>query len=338
MTDAAILEQAAAWLAEGRPAALATVLRTWGSSPRPEGSQLAATADGAFVGSVSGGCVEAAVVEEAAAVLAGAPPRHLQYGVSDERAWSLGLACGGRIAVRVERADAALLRPLLEDLAARRPVVVVTPLPGGPPRLVHPGEAPGELDALVRRAVARDGSGQLDGPDGRLFLRAYAPPVRLVIVGAVHIAQALAPMAQLAGYDVVVADPRQGFATPERLPGAALLGEWPDAALRRLRPDARTAVVALSHDPKLDDPALFEALSSEAFYVGALGSRGSHAARLDRLRAEGVGEAALSRIRGPVGLDLGAVSPGEIAAAILAELVLHLRRPEAAGAPPFRGG
>jgi len=338
VTDAQILEQAATWLAAGRPAALATVLATWGSSPRPVGSQLAATADGAFVGSVSGGCVEAAVVEEAAAVLAGAPPRHLTYGVTDERAWSVGLACGGRIEVRVERAEAALLSPLLDDLEARRPAAVVTPLPGGPPRLLHPGEAPAALDAELRRAVARDASGIVEWADGPAFLRAYPPPVRLVVVGAVHITQALAPMARLAGFDVVVVDPRRGFATPERLPGATLAAEWPDAALRRLGPDARTAVVALSHDPKLDDPALFEALRSQAFYVGALGSRRSHAARLERLRAEGVAEADLARIRGPVGLALGAVSPGEIAASILAELVLHLRRPETAGAPPFPEG
>ena len=338
MTGSATLAQALAWASEGRPVALATVLSTWGSSPRPAGSQLAITDRGAFAGSVSAGCVEAAVVEEAATILAGGAPRLLQYGVSDERAWSVGLACGGRMEIRLEAADPGLLAPLLADLAARRPAAVVTRLPDGPSRLLHPGEAAPPLDALVRRALARDASGPADGPDGPVFIRAYPPPVRVAIVGAVHIAQALAPMARLAGYHVAVVDPRSGFATPERLPGVELLAEWPDAALRRLEPDARTAVVALSHDPKLDDPALLVALRSEACYVGALGSRRSHAARLERLRAEGLDEAALARIRGPIGLDLGAESPGEIAASILEELVLQLRRPEAGGVPPPRGG
>ena len=339
VTDAQILEQAAAWLAAGRPAALATVLATWGSSPRPVGSQLAATADGAFVGSVSGGCVEAAVVEEAAAVLAGAPPRLLDYGVTDERAWSVGLACGGRIEMRVERAEAALLAPLLDDLRPRRPAAVVTRAAGRAAAAPPPGRgaaAPRRRCGGPWRATP---PGSCEGADGPSFLRAYPPPVRLVaIVGAVHITQALAPMARLAGFDVVVVDPRRGFATPERLPGATLVAEWPDAALRRLGPDARTAVVALSHDPKLDDPALFDGaplrgLLRRRAREPAQPRRPPRAAARRGARRGGAG--AHPRPGRP---GLGAVSPGEIAASILAELVLQLRRPEAAGVPPLRGG
>jgi xanthine dehydrogenase accessory factor len=338
VSDAELLGQAADWLEAGRRVALATVLSTWGSAPRPAGSLLAVDEGGAFTGSVSGGCVEGAVVEVARELLRGGAPRLLQFGVTDEKAWSVGLACGGRIEVRVEPACGPLLRPLLADLAARRPVVLATPLAAGAAFLIHPldgapvgepGAEPGAgaLRLAAREAAARDRSGRWDGPAGPVFLRVFNPPVRLVLVGAVHIAQALAPMARLAGCDVVVVDPRRGFATAERLPGVTLLDGWPDVALARLAPDRRTAVVALTHDPKLDDPALAAALGSEAFYVGALGSRKSHAARCQRLAEAGFGPAAVARVRGPVGLDIGAESPGEIAVAILAELVAHLRRP-----------
>ena len=228
----------------------------------------------------------------------------------------------------------ALLAALRAELAAKRPVVLATELSTGAASLVDPdgdgrGVEPGLLAAA--RAASRDDQSRLwQGPAGAVFLRVYNPPVRVVIVGAVHIAQALAPMVRLAGYDVVVVDPRRSFATEARFPGIPLSTDWPDEALARLRLDRRTAVVTMTHDPKIDDPALVAALRSEVFYVGALGSRKTQAARRERLARLGFDEAAQARVHGPVGLDLGAVSTAEIAVSILSEVVACLRQGPAA--------
>jgi xanthine dehydrogenase accessory factor len=228
-----------------------------------------------------------------------------------------------------------LLDALLADAAAKRPVVLVTDLGSGEARLIHPDADEGveaDLVAAARQAVRRDLPARLERGGAALFLRPFNPPVRVVVVGAVHLAQPLVRMVALAGYDLAVVDPRRAFATAARFEGVPLLAEWPDDAFPRLRLDRRTAVVAMTHDPKIDDPALAAALRSEAFYVGALGSKKTHAARLERLRAMGFGEADLARVHGPVGLPLGAVSPGEIAVSILAQLVGQLRRPTEPGA------
>jgi xanthine dehydrogenase accessory factor len=221
-----------------------------------------------------------------------------------------------------------VLERILRALAARRGVVVATELATGAATVLDPlapGDAP--LSAAAREAALRDTSRVVEGPGGETFLRVFNPPVRVVVIGAVHITQALAPMVRLAGYDVVVVDPRAAFATEARLPGVPLVCAWPDEGLARVGLDRRTAVVALTHDPKLDDPALAAALRSDAFYVGALGSRRTHAARCERLRALGLDDAAIARIHGPIGLRIGAVSPGEVAASIVAEIVADLRRP-----------
>jgi xanthine dehydrogenase accessory factor len=222
-----------------------------------------------------------------------------------------------------------LLAEILRRVTAKRPVVVATDLGSGSESLVDPFDAsePVAPDLLreVREAALRDESRRVERPGGALFLRPYNPPVRVIVVGAVHVAQALVPMTQQVGYDVVVIDPRRAFATPERFPGVTLSGEWPDAALASIGIDRRTAVVTITHDPKLDDPALAAALRSEAFYVGALGSRKTQAARRERLRLMGLGDRDLARIHGPVGLAIGAVSPGEIAVSILAEIIAALR-------------
>lgn len=229
----------------------------------------------------------------------------------------------------------ALLAALRADLAAKRPVVLATDLPGGQARLLHPfgGGDPGvdaPLLAAARAAAEADQSRTWQGPAGTVFLRVYNPPVRVVVVGAVHIAQALAPMATLAGFDVLVVDPRRSFATEPRFRGVALSREWSDEALARIGLDRRTAVVTMTHDPKIDDPALAAALRSEAFYVGALGSKKTQAARRERLAAQGFDAAQLARVHGPVGLAIGAVSTAEIAVSILAELVACLRKGPAA--------
>lgn len=333
--DELVLGRATDWSDAGMGVALATVTSTWGSALRPTGSQMAVNDQGAFAGSVSGGCIEAAVVQEALGAIRDGRPRRLAFGVTNERAWELGMACGGQIEVYAERVADRMGRDVLHelrgDVRARRPAVLSTWLSTGEARILHPvdpaeGDDPALL-ALARDAVLRDLSCTVDTPEGAVFLRVYNPPVRLVLVGAVHIAQALAPMATLAGLDVFVVDPRRAFATAERFPGVKVEGGWPAETLARIGLDRRTAVVTLSHDPKIDDPALIVALRSEAFHVGALGSRKTQAARRERMRGEGFSEADVARIHGPVGLDIGAASPGEIAVSILAEVVARRRRP-----------
>lgn len=230
-----------------------------------------------------------------------------------------------------------LLDVLLEARDGARTPVLATDLGTGDQAVLFPLEvdAPPVLEGLgvdealreaARDAAERDASGVVEVGDGSVFLRVYAPPVRLLVVGAVHVAQALTAMARAGGLGVVVVDPRRAFATEERFPGTRLVHAWPDEALAELAPDRRSAVVTLTHDPKLDDPALLAALESPAFYVGALGSRRTHRRRLDRLREAGAPAEALDRIHGPVGLDLGARTPGEIAVSVLAEVVAELRR------------
>lgn len=315
------------WHRLGQGAVLATVVDTWGSAPRRAGSQLAVSGAGAIMGSVSGGCVEGAVVEEALAALADGRPRLLTFGVSDDDAFAVGLACGGTIRVLVEPVGTALPADLLADLvaarAARRAVAYVVPLSGNAPgRLVTPDDAGEPLQARFRD----DRSGAEDGAEGEAFICIHNPPLRLFVVGAVHIAQALLPMARIAGYDVTLIDPRSAFGAAARFPGETLREDWPDAAMAALAPDARSAVVTLTHDAKLDDPAIIAALRSGAFYIGCLGSVRTHAKRLDRLASAGVTDADLARIHAPVGLDIGARTPAEIAVSILAEITRTLRR------------
>jgi xanthine dehydrogenase accessory factor len=232
---------------------------------------------------------------------------------------------------------AATLAQLQRDRAAKRPTVLVTDLDGNDERLIYPREpatlagfAPAVAEAIAKAALA-DKSGVVEDGGRRYFLNVYNPPLRMIVVGAVHIAQPLARMAALAGYEVVIVDPRRAFATAERFPGVTLIGDWPDDALTELAPDVRTAVVTLTHDPKIDDPALTMALKSPAFYVGALGSRKTHAARLKRLEMAGFDSRALARVNGPVGLAIGARSPAEIAVSILAQVTQALRQPPGTG-------
>ncbi len=222
---------------------------------------------------------------------------------------------------------AAILERVLADRAAKIPAALVTDLRDGKQSIVHEEGAPsGEISlteaqlAETRKALSADESSTLDSADGKLFAQVHNPPPRLLLVGAVHISQALAPMAAMAGYGVSVIDPRRAFATDERFPGIDMRGDWPDEAMAELKPDRRTAVVTLTHDPKLDDPALQAALRSRAFYIGALGSRKTHTARLERLASAGFSADETARIHGPVGLSIGALSPAEIAVSVLAQI------------------
>ena len=214
------------------------------------------------------------------------------------------------------------------ERAARRPVILVTDTGSGEQRLVKAEDLAGDpLRAELSRQLRMGKSGMIEAAGKKLFLNVYAPTAKLVIVGAVHISQALAPLARALDYDVTVVDPRTAFASPERFPDVPLVAEWPDVALPPLNVDPYTAFVALTHDPKIDDPALLHAFERECFHIGALGSRKTHAKRAERLRAQGAGDADIARIHAPIGLPIGAVSPSEIAVAIMAEITAQLRLP-----------
>ena len=222
----------------------------------------------------------------------------------------------------------AILDQIIAARAAKRPVVLATNIESGAEHLLYPDEPvtmPGVDPAALEAASRADRSTTIETAEGTLFLHVYNPPLRMIIVGAVHIAQPLAKMASLTGYEVVIVDPRRSFATNERFPGVSMTHEWPDEALQRLAPDSRTAVITLTHDPKLDDPALTIAVRSPALYIGSLGSKKTHAARLERLRLEGLGETELARIHGPIGLAIGSRSPAEVAISIMAQVTERLR-------------
>jgi xanthine dehydrogenase accessory factor len=294
-----ILESATAW--RGATMALATVVRTWSSAPCPVGTHMLVHADGRFAGSVSGGCVEGDVLALAAQVISGAPAELRRYGVADGAAWEAGLPCGGDIEILVQPVDArgfapALFDQLIEARAEGQSLFVGTDLVSGQSAIVD----------------ARDGAG---------FVNIYAPPKRLLIVGAVEIARALARIAGELGIAVTLIDPRLHFLTEARFPGIMLDDRWPDEAVAAHQPDICTAVITLSHDVKIDDPALIAALASPARYVAAVGSRKSHAARLVRLAAAGVDPAALARIEGPAGVTINAINASEIALSIAAGMV-----------------
>lgn len=220
----------------------------------------------------------------------------------------------------------ALLTALNEERAARRAAVVVTALASGKQRLVKATDvANDDLRQALEKRLRSGKSSTEETPSGKFFLTVFVPPPQLVVTGAVHISQELAPMAQRLGYDVTIIDPRSAFATTERFAGIRLLAEWPDKVLPDLQIDAHTAFCALTHDPKIDDPALLHALAKDCFYIGALGSKKTHAARLERLKKQGATDPQLSHIHAPIGLDIGAVSPAEIAVSILAEITARLR-------------
>jgi xanthine dehydrogenase accessory factor len=219
-----------------------------------------------------------------------------------------------------------ILTALNTERAARRAAVVVTNVESGKQRLVKAADiAKDPLRPFLAGHLRTSKSGMEQTAEGRVFLTVYVPAPQLVIIGAVHISQALAPIGKLLGYDVTIVDPRTAFASPERFPDVKVLAEWPDKALPPLNVDRYTAFVALTHDPKIDDPALIHALSHDCFYVGALGSRKTHGRRIERLREQGISDADLARIHAPIGLDIGAVSPAEIAVAIMAQITERLR-------------
>ncbi|MDG1531809.1 MAG: XdhC family protein [Paracoccaceae bacterium] len=309
-----LFELALKWQAENG-AAMATVVETWGSAPRRAGAQMLVSKSGAMQGSVSGGCVEGAVVLEAMEAVETGQPRLLEYGVADDQAFAAGLACGGTIRILVEPVvqrivnfeQAALMQSNGDAFALE------TDLSNWDQRFAGDGQH-ADLYAADRSTVV----------DGQ-FVQVFNKPLRMVIVGAVHIAQPLVTLAQMAGYRPIIVDPREAFGNADRFPGVQIHNDWPDAVLSDLGLDRRTAIVTLAHDPKIDDAALSVALKSDAFYIGSLGSKRTHAKRVDRLKEAGFTEGEILRIHGPVGLPIKSSNPVEIAISIMAEVTQQLR-------------
>ena len=312
-----ILQELDRWRAAGDRIAIATVVATRRSAPRPIGSKLAVSEGGELAGSVSGGCVESEVVEAAHEVLAGGEPRLLTFGISDDLALSVGLPCGGEIDVWVSEPDPELLGRLADVAREERRAVVFTDLDDGTQRLVLDGDDP-VADDLIRGGHSK--VAELQGR--RVFADVFGPPPRLLVYGAVDTADALCAAARGLGWHTIVADARGRFATRERLPNAhEVIVAWPEETLAQVQPDHATAVVVLTHDDKFDIPMLVGTLTTDAYYIGALGSRRNQERRRERLLEAGVDESALDRISGPAGLDIGAHTPAETALSMLAEIM-----------------
>lgn len=329
-----LLPDIEAWGAEAQPLALATVVRTWGSAPRTLGAKMAVSADGRIAGSVSGGCVEAAVIEAAQAAAKSGTPALLSFGVADDNAWAVGLACGGAIDVFVEAPDFATFAELVSLATADEPAAVATVLAGpsagrhlflhadGQKRGSLKGPLSQKISAAARTALTEGRSARVSVSDTDVFIEVMKPSPKLVVVGGVHIAIPLTWMARALGYKTIVVDPRPVFGNVDRFAQAdQIVPAWPDEALGRIGLTTETAVAVLTHDPKLDDPALRAALPSPAFYVGALGSKQTQAKRRERLLAGGLTESQVGRLHAPIGMDLGGRSPEEIAISVLAQIV-----------------
>jgi xanthine dehydrogenase accessory factor len=331
------------WLREDEPLAIATVVTTWGSSPRSVGSKMAVRADGAMLGSVSGGCVESAVAETALQIIQGASPQLLEFGVADDTAWEVGLACGGSIEVFVQALNPEIFSRAGKVIESDQSFVIIYCIAGpdediGKQALI---DADAELlsgdeeiisDIPITQLQAALGRGEshrlkTGHPSEReLFFDLISAPARLVLIGGVHISIALAEIAKLMDYKTILIDPRRLFASQERFPAVdELIRMWPQEAYEQIGLDQDTAVAILTHDPKIDDPAVLGALQHNVSYVGVLGSQKTHAERLKRLRKAGCSDAELAKLHAPIGLDLGAQSPEEIALSIMAEITAARR-------------
>jgi xanthine dehydrogenase accessory factor len=314
------------WAADGRKVVMATVVERQGSAPRDPGASLAVNDLGEVAGSVTGGCVEPAVIREAHEVLAGGPARIVRYGIADEEAFGVGLSCGGTVAILVHALDNELVAPVAEAVAADRPLALALPLGEsiGEQRLVAARAEGGDaVDEAARALLEVGDSAIVQAGDGALvFVESFAPRPAMYVFGAVDHAAALVTVGRFLGYRVTVCDARALFVTEERFPDAdELVVDWPDRFLGRAPVDARTAICVLTHDTKFDVPALKAALATNAGYIGAMGTVRTRDEREERLRAEGVGEAELARIHAPIGLSIGARTPEEVAVAVAAQLI-----------------
>ena len=338
-----VLESVAGWFELGADVGLATVINTWGSAPRGVGAKMAFTREGQIAGSVSGGCVEGAVYDTGLEILGGGSPRLLHFGVDDETAWDVGLACGGQIDVFVERLNPFFFNRISEAYGLDVEFAAGTIISGEPAFLgkrtiiQSDGHILGEVNQAVdeqirylarsqmeagKSALKQIDQGAAVADPAEIFIEVVRPSPTLIIVGGVHIAVALSAFAKNLGYKTIVIDPRRSFGSPERFAHVDRLVQlWPELAFQEITLTPTTAVAILTHDPKIDDPAIISAVSSPVFYIGALGSRKTHAARLKRLTDAGVSEEQLARVLGPIGLDIGAKTPEEIAISIMAQII-----------------
>jgi xanthine dehydrogenase accessory factor len=315
------------WLAAGHPIAEAIVIEAVGASPVPVGGRMVVAGEDAFIGSVSGGCIEADVIVTALDVIAGGAPQTVTFGIADQVAWRAGLPCGSTIRVAVvplDRAAAAMITDAHRSARSdRQPRIIATRLRDGR-RTVY---TQSDSDRPVISPIFHSGESAIVAIDGEdTFCHHLTPPPRIVIIGATHVAQILTVMATAAGYETIIVDPRSAFTSTSRFDAETAVTDWPEKVIVPYARDAATAIVTLTHIGHIDDEALKIALRSACIYIGALGSRRTHAARVDRLKAAGFSDADIARIRAPVGLNIGGRAPGEIAVAILAEIVASFNK------------
>ena len=307
-----ILTPTSVWLKEKRKVSLATVISTWGSAPRPVGGQMAIDSNGEIIGSVSGGCIEGAVIAEGIESINDGKTRIKDYGISNDMAWEVGLACGGELKVLIQplEIEDKIIFSLVDNIKNRKQIKLKINCSNG--------------SRIVDNSLASQTS-YFDKEQNE-FIHVIDPKPRLFIVGAVHIAQALVSLAKTTDFEIILIDPREHFATSERFPDCKILNEWPDTALSKYNLDQSTHLVTLTHDPKIDDPALVYTLKKNIGYIGSLGSKKTHQKRYDRLSSLGFNEIEINKIHAPIGLDIKAKTPAEIAVSVMAEIISFRRK------------
>ena len=302
------------WLKKNEKVAIATVISTWGSSPRQVGGQMAINLLGEIIGSVSGGCVESSVISEAKTSIQDRKIKVKDYGISDNLAWEVGLACGGELKILIqplEPRDEIVLK-IAEKIKKRIPITLSTNLNDGKRKILEVDEKKFHQMSYFDK-------------EKNIFYHSISPKPRLFVVGAVHIAQSLVNLAKICGYEVIVIDPREHFANKKRFPNCKIINDWPDNALKKFKINKSCHLVTLTHDPKIDDPALIEVLNGDIGYIGALGSKRTQEKRLERLISHGLSKETLTKIHGPIGLNISSKTPEEISISILAELTKFRR-------------
>ena len=302
-----ILTPMSVWLKEKRKVALATVISTWGSAPRPVGGQMAIDSNGEIIGSVSGGCIEGAVINEGINSINDGKLRIKDYGISNDVAWEVGLACGGELKILIQplNLDDEIVYSIAKNIKNREPTKLIINCLTGSRHIDN---------SIINQISSYDKIKEE-------FIHVIDPKPRLFIVGAVHIAQALISLAKTADFEIILIDPRDHFATKDRFPNCKIINEWPDTALSNFILDKSTHLVTLTHDPKIDDPALIYTLKKDIGYIGSLGSKKTHNKRCERLIDIGFCQSDLSKIHGPIGLNIKAKTPAEIAISIMAEII-----------------
>ena len=321
--DLNIFNKAKSFIEQNKRFAVSTVISTWGSSPRPIGSQMLVSEDNEIVGSVSGGCIEGSVIQTSLDIINGSQPRVLNFGVSDEKAWEVGLTCGGKISVYVERDFnlSHLLDEIIQKIHSRTTFCIIKDIKEHKNQLYLNSieKSKNQNIKSIFRNINLSSSGMTE--DKNNFVRIFLPKIKIIIIGAVHIAQHLETLCSECGFFVDIVDPRESFTTKERFKIGELINLWPEEYFEKNIIDERTAVVLLTHDPKIDDQGIHAALNSNAFYIGCLGSKRTHSKRLGRLKDAGFSDKKLNRIHGPIGLDISAKSPAEISVSIMAQII-----------------